>query len=274
MNKIIYPQIVNVSEKVSSLVAKHNREKNEWLPLWIHSIDTCGVAELLLKEWLPVQAQKAIADSLSDEDITHVIRTAAILHDYGKATAAFQTKIISDCAILQLRLNASGLQLLSRQDLALQQHRSFSHASAGEALLIIAGASLSFSEIIGAHHGVPWSEGSRLFHELQQDQEQWADPRSIALWGNRQQSDNWHMVQKEYLARMEKVADCSSISSLPSLSTRNAILITGLIIMADWIASNEEYFPLIPLDSCSGKSFCTHCRKRTGKNERQRCMQS
>ena len=40
----------------------------------------------------------------------------------------------------------------------------------------------------------------------------------------------------------------SSVDELPQLTIPAEILLTGLLIMADWIASNTRYFPLIPVE--------------------------
>ena len=41
-----------------------------------------------------------------------------------------------------------------------------------------------------------------------------------------------------------------SVEELPKIDIAVQMLLSGLIIMADWIASNTYYFPLIPIDSC------------------------
>ena len=42
---------------------------------------------------------------------------------------------------------------------------------------------------------------------------------------------------------------------LPELSVPTELLLTGLLIMADWIASNPRYFPLIPVEELGDESL-------------------
>ncbi len=239
----------SIPESITSLSAKLNAGKDKWLPLWVHSLDTCGIAELLLTRWLPRGTKAAMANGMTEEALLHTVKAAAIFHDLGKATAVFQTKISDGCLRLRSQLETSSLPILSERDISLQHQRSFPHAAAGEALLLIEGASYSFSEIIGAHHGEPWKDGKTLRYELQEARYKWSDPSSVALWGNSQQREQWQAVQAECLDWMKKTVGIDSLAELPVLSQPAAVLITGLIIMADWIASNETYFPLIPLET-------------------------
>ena len=45
------------------------------------------------------------------------------------------------------------------------------------------------------------------------------------------------------------------MGELPQLTIPAEILLTGLLIMADWIASNPRYFPLIPVEELGDESF-------------------
>ena len=45
------------------------------------------------------------------------------------------------------------------------------------------------------------------------------------------------------------------MKELPELSVPTELLLTGLLIMADWIASNPRYFPLIPVEELGDESL-------------------
>ena len=47
----------------------------------------------------------------------------------------------------------------------------------------------------------------------------------------------------------------SDVKELPELSVPTELLLTGLLIMADWIASNPRYFPLIPGEELGDESL-------------------
>jgi len=237
-------------EAVLNLAAKLGKDKGDqrWLPLWVHSADTCGVVSYLLREWLPETARKAMCRNLSEEQLISAGRCAAVLHDLGKASILFQTRITEELNPLREKLKAIGLKVLSDDDAVYFSSSAarVAHATAGEILLLRAGCQLSFAEIIGAHHGKPWAEGRELYLEdgcgLFSK-----DPRSVAIWGRKENRPVWQKAQEECLRWMLESVNCPDLASLPDIPQTTAVLLTGLVIMADWIASNENYFPLIPL---------------------------
>ncbi len=229
---------------VAALAGKLSSEREEWLPLWLHSLDTCAVAERLFLDWLSKNARSAIGGSLPESDLLTIVRTVGIMHDLGKATALFQTQISKDCTSLSSMLTQADIPVLSSENVVQQKSYHFYHAQAGETLLIQNGCPLSIAEIIGAHHGKPWPEGNDLSAELQETNN-WVDPRSNSLWGNSNDRSVWQQIQKDCLQWMMETAECKSLPDLPEIPQPAAMLLTGLLIMADWIASNESYFPLL-----------------------------
>ena len=228
------------------LSAKMSEDRKKWLPLWTHSADTYGIAQKLYHLWLPVGARSMLEEQLSSKDCASAVFTAAALHDLGKSAIAFQSRITDGCDEIRNQLNKYGLFLLNQAELSFQKTRSLPHAAAGEILLMMEGCPRTFAEVIGAHHGEPWAEGVELQGEIQ-GQTNWMDLRAAALWGNGEQRKAWRQVQRECLQWMQELAHVDRLSSLPELPQPAAVIISGLVIMADWIASNEDYFPLIPV---------------------------
>ena len=101
--------IDTIPQNVLCLVAKLNSNEGKWLPLWVHSVDTCGVAERLYNDWLPESARRSMTGEMSEEAFRHVVRAAAVLHDLGKSTVLFQTRITEHCPALRQRLTEAGL---------------------------------------------------------------------------------------------------------------------------------------------------------------------
>ncbi len=230
-----------------SLAAKTDPAGDHWLPLWLHSTDVCGIAERLYREWLPIKTRQAMIGQSDPEEFVRAVRAAAVLHDIGKATVLFQARIAADRPPVRERVESTGLSLPGQEEVKRLQAHAFPHAAAGEAILLILECPMTFAEVIGAHHGVPWQEGRELRAELEGEWG-WRDPRANSLWGDRQQRAGWQNIQREAVKDMLSIAGLASVEELPELSQPAAVLLTGLVIMADWIASNELYFPLLPTD--------------------------
>ena len=235
-----------IPERTGCLVAKMDREKDMWLPLWVHSLDTWFVAGKLLDEWMSGNTRRTLEEGFQEDALRNVIATLAVLHDIGKATTLFQARITEHCPLLRDALAKWDLVLPDREETEEMRSRKFPHAAAGEVLLMMEGCPLTFAEVVGAHHGEPLRDGKEIQQELQETG-LWKDIRAVTLWGNREHRDAWRSVQKECLEWMLDTVNCPSLTELPGLPQTKAVLLTGLIIMADWIASNSDFFPLIPM---------------------------
>ncbi len=58
----------------------------------------------------------------------------------------------------------------------------------------------------------------------------------------------WTATQMKVVEFAKRIAGISDFSVLPLPDISAQMLLTGLVIIADWIASNEKYFPLIEID--------------------------
>lgn len=205
-----------------------------WLPLWRHLADTAAVAQRLWVSWLSPAVVRHIAAGLpgGPDDGLILLTWLAGIHDIGKATPAFACQ----APMLVERMRHRGLDF--HTDLINADRRLAPHATAGHVILVDWlrdeqgwDDGSDYAVVVGGHHGVPpTDEGIRA-----------VNVRRYLLGDGA-----WTDVQRELLAWMadrtgakERLADWRD-SRLPQ--PVQAIL-TGLVIMADWIASNEEYFP-------------------------------
>ena len=229
------------------LAAKSDPSDGErWLPLWVHARDTAEIMRRLAGSWLPQAVRRWFADGepLYRVDEAALIAAAGFLgwtHDLGKATVLFQSRIMQNIPAARERLEkATTLPALK----AFPAGGRTPHARASEAILLSLGCPPGIASVAGAHHGAP-QPGDKDYIDEQltnYPDNYWANGDE-ALWQN---------AWKE-LAGLA-LADCGlgSVEELPRLTVPEEMLLTGLLTMADWIASNPGYFPLMsvqtPLD--------------------------
>lgn len=230
----------NASPETISLWAKSGDESG-WLPLPQHLSDTAGVSAELWDRWLADSVKQRLS-TLTDLDPPQ-IRALSIwlagIHDVGKATVTFQ-RLIEKTPVGRMILDGvsrTGLNLLRTP--SEEKLLKFPHGLAGEVMvkkwLANKGcnprAAVSISAVIGAHHGIATDAKERKGAE-----------RAISSYDSQ-----WQAVHQELLDEMATLTEFSDV--LPYLSKRLPVpateLLTGLVIMADWIASNTEAFPMV-----------------------------
>lgn len=221
-----------------SVWAKSPNEHGAWLPLWQHMDDSADIAGGLFDHWLPRRVVELLAAPFHGE--VGAARTAvaflAGLHDLGKATPAFavQDRVLAErMRELGLPMPASELDLVDRQQVY--------HSLAGHHLLqrwlVDQGWSRKLARawavVLGGHHGVPPDSVSET---------QGAPAVHPKLYGQ----GMWQQVQAELIERM--VARTGAQGYLDAwrgaeLSAQFQVLATAMVIMSDWIASNEALLP-------------------------------
>lgn len=105
------------------------------------------------------------------------------------------------------------------------------------------GVPVGISVIVGSHHGKTPEDYSYVVEGN-------IDSFGEVFFG--QQRSKWEAIWKEWLDTALEKSGFSSVEELPDISMEAQVILTGLLIMADWIASNTYYFPLIKTD-CLGK---------------------
>ena len=208
-----------------------------WLPLWMHLRDTAGIMVYLVQRWLPESVRQHIGSD--EETLTCVACFLGWVHDLGKASAAFQGPIMAHLPERRQRLE--NYTTLSYRE----QNRKYSrHALASEAILRWLKCPNGLASVAGAHHGKPQT-GKDVLDQLGDEEEEGCWESNY--WPEGEQKF-WESCWRELFDYALQESGFSGVDELPQLTIPAEILLTGLLIMADWIASNTQYFPLIPVE--------------------------
>ncbi|MFF4900464.1 CRISPR-associated helicase Cas3' [Streptomyces sp. NPDC001068] len=214
--------------------------------------DSAAVGGLLWDEWLPSGVRRLIAEALpgGEGDGRRLAVWLAGVHDIGKATPAFA------CQVEQLAdvMREKGLEMRSRQAMG-PDRRLAPHGLAGQVLLgdwleerhgWAARQTGQFTVAVGGHHGVPPENGQ--IKALYDAEELLRTPgRSSGLW---------RQMQTELL---DACSECFGVEGRLQawrevrLPQPVQVLLTALVIVSDWIASNPDLFPYFP-DAASSSS--------------------
>ena len=222
---------------------------NLWLPLWMHLRDTAEIMELLVRKWLPDSVKRA--SGLEEEELVQLARFLGWEHDLGKAILTFQSTIMQCLPEAKQRLER--LTPLSCREL---NRRETPHARASEAILRKLGCPGGIASVAGAHHGKP-QDGTEVDEQF-------------TCWEvnyyPEEQKGIWEGFWNELLQAALQDSSYSGVDALPVLNQPEEILLTGLLVMADWIASNTDYFPLIPVEETGSEAVYRNVRIGRGAN--------
>ncbi|GAA5112708.1 CRISPR-associated helicase/endonuclease Cas3 [Haloechinothrix salitolerans] len=227
-----------LSEAARSVWAKSTDQHGGWLPLWKHMDDAADVASALFDRWLPPSVVRLFAKEFDGDTVQAraAIAFLAGVHDLGKATPAFA---IQDVLLAQ-RMAQHNLRIPSTT-FVLHARSVAHHSVAGHHLLMRWLMAKGFPQpiartwgvVLGGHHGVlPDSEAENA-----------ANPRHVRkLYGD----GVWETVQVELAERMaDRVGATRWLGRWRDvkLSAQFQVLATAVVIVSDWIASNDELLP-------------------------------
>lgn len=246
---------IGLSRRARSLWAKTDSEDSSvWLPLYIHLSDTARTMARLWDGWVPKNARNLFARHCcgNEELARKVLVFLAGAHDMGKATPIFQAKPCGrgwDGERVSLAWKPEKAGLFIEASLSASRHPT--HPIAGQVLVTRYLQDVfdwsfdqadAWGSMVGAHHGnVPDKERVREGFILTTEMGNTSDDTG----------ESWRSVQRELLdyalhmaglsdEDMDLLARCAWDASTESVAC-------GLLIMADWIASNQDLFPLVSL---------------------------
>lgn len=228
--------------------AKHDWDSDAWLPLWRHMEDSAAVAGLLWDQWLPRSTRNLIAAELPGAayDARRLVVWMAGVHDIGKATPAFACQVESLAQVMR----AEGLEMSSQRAMGADRKLA-PHGLAGQVLLgewledrygWARSQTGQFTVAVGGHHGVPPEHGQITALDKH--------PQLLRTHGSSREL--WQHVQQELLeacAAEFGVHDRLSAWRSVKLPQPVQVVLTALVIVSDWIASNPDLFPYFPQDA-------------------------
>ncbi len=238
-----------LSKPVGVLWAKKEERNGRfyWLPLVQHLQDTSQIAGLLWEHWLSEGLKKYLVKNcgkdLMDEG-KRVVRFLAAVHDIGKAIPAFQrmpgyNNSTDLDSFLWERIEGAGFRDFRTLKLTSPEHTH--HSVAGQTLLLSFGLGEDLASIVGAHHGLPLDSSGVCQEQIS------------AYASNYYQEENsgsrvnafWKDVQCDIFKWALKFSEIPDIGFFKAISQPAQAILSGIVIMADWIASNTYYFPLV-----------------------------
>ncbi len=222
-------------------------------PLICHLIDSGAATEVLWRDVLPRSARQVIADGLSVSvaDAGRLLAFWTALHDIGKVIPGFQMQAREAFARLSGYSTAG-----ARRDFG---HDGATHLFLGRVLSelgyvsgLTGGASATrVAQILGGHHGCFYKVDSREF-----------DSRlEFPALG----AGEWEIQRR---AVLDAVTGVFAPPPAPkTVGLESAALICGLVILADWLVSQEDFLTERLDDLPAGADLPALCRHRTRSAE-------
>jgi len=259
-NTYLQELLPTLSQPTRLLWGKTLRDNTDkWLPLYVHLSDTVATAELIWEHWIPASTKQVLAraiikadSSLDEQTALHEAKklflACAAVHDVGKATPVFQLKAsYTNPAVFDYVKN-SGLRFST-----MASREKIPHALASQAIVERHGWIRNISVVLGGHHGKPPSRDMLMEIGDFSPNTGFADP-------------SWLTVQDELLEYAMSLICLDLDDALFNLEidTTAQVILTGLLILSDWIASNENHFPYLGIPVLPNTLRGPRCRAKAG----------
>jgi CRISPR-associated endonuclease/helicase Cas3 len=219
MGKLVAP--------IQLLWAKSQRDKPKQIHLLIyHLLDSAAVGLCIWQDVLSKSIKQEISSyfSLNTQEMGRNLAYWIALHDIGKASPAFQSQLKKDNPKLIRQISDLGL--------------SFPETIIPAPHSLISGKYLSEQDwipkpieiAVSGHHG-KWDTHYRLIHS--------------SAFGD----ESWDSIRRNLDVTLQHVLGITKeeLTEIESIETQNLFTawFSGFICVADWIASNEDYFPYL-----------------------------
>ncbi len=213
---------------------KTDRDTGAKRPLLFHMLDTANVAQAIWDAALQRDGRELYSEAIGLEDDTSTARNLiafwAGLHDIGKAFPRFQEQTRTGPSIRHEQVSAVALPNI------LQDEFSYPRELARQ-----------LATVLGGHHGI--FPGSI---ELQR-----IAPHELG-------GSPWAVKRLALARRLHELLSEPPSPSIDCLPQHVAMALAGLVSVADWIASNEDYFPF-GKENLSIEAYARHSQERSAE---------
>jgi CRISPR-associated endonuclease/helicase Cas3 len=232
--------IMNLTSQAQSCWAKASNEHDNdtYLPLFVHLSDAIKLAELLWKFWLPDRVKKIIISPIAatgiDEERASLLAKQLLVflagaHDLGKASPVFQMsqRAVETNPALLARIKRAKLPLPRLVHLGKPRHELISYEILMRHML-----NKTLAIVLGSHHGKPPTD---------------TDFQSFVNRGDAGfEDEGWISVQDELFQYVVELSGTDTqLLRVLHIGKAEQVILTGLVIMVDWISSDANRFPLI-----------------------------
>lgn len=240
----INPGLSDRSESIwAKSVFRGDPDDHRYLQLWQHLRDTALVARRVWDDFLPDDIKSSIISDVGTEEAALGLALfLAMIHDVGKASPAFEVQ----CDYLCDRVREHGLTIDARFFEGHKEERSeYRHELVGYQTVCQWFANRGYQTddnslanniayIVGSHHGTcVTASKKRLLSKLGAKHYLGGDQ-----WGEvRQNIIDWAAQETDFAATL------ALLNNRP-LRCHTQILLTSIVIISDWIASDSWLFPL------------------------------
>lgn len=218
-----------MDSKLTMLWAKTSKSGNSrWHPLILHMLDVAASADAILARE-PESTRKRMAAILGMEweDARRWLLLVIACHDLGKACPGFQCK----------------WENMTGMDSGRSPNTDINHAFVSQIALTKILQEKGWQEkladlvadAVGCHHGSRASPNT-LNHLM-------FDRRAMG-------KDHWGQARRDLFEALQDIFKSAKIPDKQTLSGPDFMLLSGLTSFADWIGSNEDWFPFGSPEDC------------------------
>jgi CRISPR-associated endonuclease/helicase Cas3 len=217
---------------------QYDKSDARYHPLLCHLVDVGEVARCIWRDVLTSSSRSQIANAfgLSLEECERFVAFVCAAHDIGKACPAFQQqnvlgKLRLDRAGFKFQTNTANVRHEAVSWLLLHHPVQTTGFFRGEPAVFSGEIGKLVATIISGHHGM------------------WSKDKVTEIAPSQVGDETWAQVQADLYAELCRIFHPPTVVQVkPEDTNKTAIILSGLISVADWIGSREDCFDFASTD--------------------------